>query len=56
VENRGFFLLDPDNEPFVTGASPKLLAGGQGRILLFLSVFVVAGLFIAGAPCAGGHT
>jgi len=42
-----FFLLDPDNEPFATGASRKLPASGQGCILLFLSIFVLAGLFIA---------
>jgi hypothetical protein len=44
----GFFLLDPGNEPFATGASPKLPAGGQGCLLLFMSLFVLAGLVIAG--------
>lgn len=41
------FLLDPDNEPFATGASSTLPAGGQGCILLFMSIFVLAGLFMA---------
>jgi hypothetical protein len=41
------FLLDPDNESFVAGTSPRLPAGGQGCILLFMSLFVLAGLFIA---------
>ncbi|MEJ2212375.1 MAG: DUF3592 domain-containing protein [Anaerolineae bacterium] len=42
-----FFLLDPDNEPFATGASRRLPAGGQGCVLLFLSIFVLVGLFMA---------
>jgi hypothetical protein len=42
-----FFLLDPDNKPFATGASHRLPAGGQGCVLLFLSIFVLAGLFMA---------
>jgi hypothetical protein len=42
-----YFLLDPDNEPFAVGASQKLPAGGQGCILLFMSIFVLAGLFMA---------
>jgi ribosomal protein S18 acetylase RimI-like enzyme len=40
------FLLNPENEPFARGASPKLPAGGQGCILLFMSIFVLAGLFM----------
>lgn len=42
------FLLDPDNELFAIGASPKLPVGGRGCILLFMSIFVLAGLLIAG--------
>ncbi|MGD8475062.1 MAG: DUF3592 domain-containing protein [Anaerolineae bacterium] len=41
-----FFLLDPENEAFATGTSSTLPAGGQGCLLLFLSIFVVAGLLI----------
>jgi len=48
VQSREFFLLDPDNEPFVTGASSRLPIGGRGCILLFMSIFVLAGLLIAG--------
>jgi hypothetical protein len=43
-----YFLLDPDNESFAVGASQELPAGGQGCVLLFLSIFVLAGLFMAG--------
>jgi hypothetical protein len=48
MQTSGSFLLDPDNEPFAIGASLKLPAGGQGCVLLFMSIFVLAGLFIAG--------
>jgi hypothetical protein len=41
-----FFLLDPENEAFATGANSTLPAEGQGCLLLFLSIFVVAGLLI----------
>jgi len=43
-----FFLLDPDNGAYVAGTSRRLPAGGHGCILLFMSIFVLAGLFIAG--------
>ncbi len=49
MQNHGFFLLDPDNEPFALGTSHRLPVGGQGCLLLFFSIFVLAGLFIAGA-------
>jgi hypothetical protein len=48
AQSGDFFLLDPDNAPFAAGTSPRLPAGGEGCILLFMSLFVLAGLFIAG--------
>ncbi len=47
TQEGGFFLLDPDNERFATGASRRLPAGSQGCALLFLSIFVLVGLFMA---------
>jgi hypothetical protein len=47
MKTRDFFLLDPDNEKFALSKSSRLPAGGQGCTLLFLSVFVLAGLFFA---------
>lgn len=43
-----FFLLDPNNEQLAIGTSHKLLAGERGCILLSPSIFVLAGLLIAG--------
>ncbi|MFN2292296.1 MAG: DUF3592 domain-containing protein [Anaerolineae bacterium] len=46
MQSAEFFLLDPDNEPFARGVSRNLPAGGLGCVLLFLSLFVAAGLFV----------
>lgn len=47
AQSGGLFLLDPENAPFAAGASPRLPAGSQGGILIFESIFVLAGLLIA---------
>jgi hypothetical protein len=48
MQTGGFFLLDPQNEPFAAGTSHKLPSRGHGCVLIFMSIFVVAGLLIAG--------
>ncbi|MGD9144352.1 MAG: DUF3592 domain-containing protein [Anaerolineae bacterium] len=46
MQNRDPFLLDADNEPLARGARPRLLPRKQGCFLLFLSLFVLAGLLV----------
>jgi hypothetical protein len=46
MQNRHPFLLDPDNEPLALDTRPKLLPRKQGCFLLFLSLFVLAGLLV----------
>lgn len=47
MQNRDPFLLDPGNESLAKGARPKRLPREQGCLLLFLSIFVLAGLLVA---------
>lgn len=47
MQTGGFFLLDPQNEPFAAGMSNKLPSRGYGCVLIFMSIFVLAGLLIA---------
>ena len=46
---RGHFLIDPENEPYALGLSPRLPAGKLGCFTLFLGLFVGAGLLLGGA-------
>lgn len=49
MQHPGPFLLDPDHEGLVKGARPRLLPRQQGCLLLFLSLFGLAGLCTAAA-------